>query len=544
MRSFWSDPYLWVHLAGIAAVPLFLDLCLIGLATGEPLLPLWVELLLVGGIGILPVFWMQWQRPFSIFSLPLVALKPTRFTDDQRRIIHLFKSSLNRGLALLIAVGMAVLLWQLYQIAPLASPAPLFSSLSRGVGLLVAAIAFLGCNLFVQVPGSVLAVLLTSEAKFVATEPYPTGQISRDFTLPGIRVLHLLPPLISEPRPSATITAPPTPTVVTPDAEEDLENNRVSENWASANDLENQETSDSPITAVEVTGEFAIPEDFEEDEDYVTEEVEVILDEEAPEQDWNEEWNESETEPFIQFPEQAPEQDLQQAPIAESITEPSTESITESIAELEETISPVEPIASEEPANAELIEAEITEEITVEGIGEANLLIEADGVEEIEVNIETDNDVEIVIEADDLSSVEIQSREQIDESESVQIEEESSMSETIEFVDEFALDNESDNAKDNATQLMSKSDIVDRRERSTNVSALNQSQSFVSEEDATSNSDLSAATSEQNAETNENTPQSDSFPNQNRERTEDAIEITEDESVTETYSLEERSQSD
>jgi hypothetical protein len=542
MRSFWSDPYLWVHLAGIAAVPLFLDLCLIGLATGEPLLPLWVELLLVGGIGILPVFWMQWQRPFSIFSLPLVALKPTRFTDDQRRIIHLFKSSLNRGLALLIAVGMAVLLWQLYQIAPLASPAPLFSSLSRGVGLLVAAIAFLGCNLFVQVPGSVLAVLLTSEAKFVTTEPYPTGQISRDFTLPGIRVLHLLPPLISEPRPSATITAPPTPTVVTPDAEEDLENNGVSENWASANDLKNQETSDSPITAVEVTGEFAIPEDFEEDEDYVTEEVEVILDEEAPEQDWNEEWNESETEPFIQFPEQAPEQDLQQASIAESITEPSTESITESIAELEETISPVEPIASEEATNTQLIEAEITEEIAVdeEEVGEADLLIEADGIEEIEVVIETDRDVEIAIEADDLSSVEIQAREQIDESEPIQLEEESSMSETIEFEEELAFDDE----LENATQLISKGDIGDRSQRETNVSALNQSQSFVSEEDATSNSDLSAATSEQNAETNENTPQSDSFPNQNRERTEDAIEITEDESVTETYSLEERSQSD
>lgn len=535
MRSFWSDPYLWVHLAGIAAVPLFLDLCLIGLATGEPLLPLWVELLLVGGIGILPVFWMQWQRPFSIFSLPLVALKPTRFTDDQRRIIHLFKSPLNRGVALTVAVGMAVLLWQLYQIAPLASPAPLFSSLSRGVGLLIAAIAFLGCNLFVQVPVSVLAVLLTSEAKFVATEPYPTGQISRDFTLPGIRVLHLLPPLVSE-RPFATMAAPSAPSAVTPDAEEDLENNRASENLASAKALENQKTGDSSITAVEVTEEFAIPEDFEEDEDYVTEEVEVILDEETSDQEWDEEWSESEPETFIQ----SSAQDLQQAPLEGPAIEPVTEPSLEAITEPEETTSLVEPIASiasEELANTELIEADITEEITVKGIGEANLLIETDDVGEIEVVIETDGDVEISIEADDLSSVEIQAREQIDESEPVQLEEESSMSETIELVDEVASDNESDNT----TQLVSKSDIFDRSiSKKTDLRSelkSNLSQSFLDKKETNSNAELDTnSPSEQDIpqrdnQTNKNAPQPNSL---------DAIEIIEDESVTETYFPDER----
>ena len=76
MRSFWSDPYLWVHLAGLAAVPIFLEICLIGFAVGDPLLPGWLELLLVAAIGSAPILWMQWQRPFYIFSLVGVALQP------------------------------------------------------------------------------------------------------------------------------------------------------------------------------------------------------------------------------------------------------------------------------------------------------------------------------------------------------------------------------------------------------------------------------------------------------------------------------------
>jgi hypothetical protein len=389
----------------------------------------------------------------------------------------------------------------------------------------------------VQVPVSVLAVLLTSEAKFATTEPYPTGQISRDFTLPGIRVLHLLPPLVSEPRPSATIAAPSAPSTVTPTAEEELDN-QASENVVSTSDLERQELNDSPIAAVEVTEEFAIPEDFEEDEDYVTEEVEVILDEEssAPE------WNEPETETF-----QPSEQDFQQAsieePVTETVTEPTAEVIAEIITEAD-SASSLESIVSEAPANTELIEAEITEEITVEGVGEADLLVEADGVGEIEVVIETDHDVEISIEADDLSSVEIQAREQFGESKPVQLDEESSMSETIEFEEELALENESENA----TQLISKGDIGDRFTPEKNDSDSNIAQSLLDEK----SSDLNSAFNpdfaldqelDQETDSNKNSPQPDSFLDQSK-LTADTIEIIEDESVTETYSSEEGNQVD
>ena len=303
MRSFWSDPYLWVHLAGFSALPVCLELCLIGLATGEPLFPVWFELLIVGGIGILPIFWMQWQRPFSIFSLPFIALKPTRLTDDQRRILHRFKSPVNRGVAVLVALIMVWVLWQLYQIAPLASPSPFFAPATRGVGLLIASIAFLGCNLFAQVPMAVLAVLLTNEAKFATTEPYPMGQVSKDFTLPGISVLHLLPPLVANPRqpaaPASTSASPVAPLEETASAEEETiaPQPQISEaesliaaarpdtvakpdtaarpDTDARSDLENSSV-DAGITAVEITEEAAVPDDFEEEA--VTEDVEEIPD--------------------------------------------------------------------------------------------------------------------------------------------------------------------------------------------------------------------------------------------------------------------------
>lgn len=208
MRSFWFDPYLWVHLAGIAALPLFLELCLLGLSIGEPLFPAWFELLFVGAIGILPVLWMQWQRPFSIFSLVLLALKPSQLTDDQRRILQRFKTPLHRILAVLSALVMVGMLWQLYQIAPSVSP-PLFANISRGAALVIAAIAFLGSNLFLQVPVSVLSVLLTRDNTFATTPPYEAERIAQSFTIPGIRVGKILPPLLR--------SLPPTPTAPPPD---------------------------------------------------------------------------------------------------------------------------------------------------------------------------------------------------------------------------------------------------------------------------------------------------------------------------------------
>jgi hypothetical protein len=198
MRSFWSEPFLWIHLAGVAALPIFLGLCLLGLAVGSPLLPVWVELFLVGAIGIAPVLWMQWFRPFYIFSILVVAVKPQNLTNGQQRILAGFKSRLNKGLALFVAVLLAVILWQLYRFAPLAAGVAPFPPQWRFAGLFLAALAFLASNLFLQVPVSVMAVLLMPESEFAAIQPDVLEKIGRDFTIAGWQVDRILPNFAGE----------------------------------------------------------------------------------------------------------------------------------------------------------------------------------------------------------------------------------------------------------------------------------------------------------------------------------------------------------
>jgi hypothetical protein len=198
MRSFRSDPYLWVHLAGVAAVPIFLELCLLGLGMGRLLMPIWFELLFVGGLGIVPILWMQWQQPFCIYSLLLLAVRPDRLSDDQRKVLTLFKAPIAPFLAVGVAVLMAAVLWELYTIAPIAQGA-VFPNATRGMGLLWAAIAFFFANLFLQVPVSVGRVLLIGDRTFKAALPYAVEQVPRAFTLLGFRVDSILPTLIPKP---------------------------------------------------------------------------------------------------------------------------------------------------------------------------------------------------------------------------------------------------------------------------------------------------------------------------------------------------------
>lgn len=207
MSSFWSERFLWIHLAGLAALPVALELCILGLATGDPILPIWLELLWVGSIGIVPVLWMQWQRPFDIFSLLIAVVKPEQLTPNQKRILSLFKTKETR-IGALLAAGLSVgILWQLFKVAAIAVEVVPSLPGGRIIGLLVAAMAFAAANLFLQVPVSVLRVLLSSDADLMATEPYPVEQIRQDFTLLGFQVKQILPPLAEEPtQPSASAT--------------------------------------------------------------------------------------------------------------------------------------------------------------------------------------------------------------------------------------------------------------------------------------------------------------------------------------------------
>lgn len=195
MRSFWFEPILWIHLAGLATLPIFLEICWMGLAVGEPVLPVWLEFLLVAAIGVVPVLWVQLRRPFSIFAIIGLAQKPEQLSEQQRKILSRINTPTNRLLAVLAAIFLTVVLWQLYQVAPIAVTATRFLPRWRWGGLVIAGLAFLASNVFLQIPVSVARVFVTSETEFAATKPYPLERIPEDFTIVGLQVDQILPQL-------------------------------------------------------------------------------------------------------------------------------------------------------------------------------------------------------------------------------------------------------------------------------------------------------------------------------------------------------------
>lgn len=193
MQRFRLDPFLWIHLAGLATLPIWLGLCLLGFAVGYPVFPVTIEFLLVAALGILPVLWMQWFRPFYIYSILAIAIKPEQLTTEQQRILTSFKTQRHQGFAIITPVLLLPILWQLYRIAPLATDVAGILPNWRVLGLAIAAIAFCGCNLFTQVPISVLLVFFTSRAQLNQRNPLSPAQISQGFTIVGWKVDRILP---------------------------------------------------------------------------------------------------------------------------------------------------------------------------------------------------------------------------------------------------------------------------------------------------------------------------------------------------------------
>lgn len=187
---------MWIHLAGIAVAPFALLVSWLALAIAVPLTPYWLELVLLVGIGVVPILWMQWHKPFEIFSLLVVALRPEVLTLEQRKILSLFKQPRQRVLTILTALLMTGKLFGIYYFAPLASLPVLDLPQIRIAALGVAAIAFLVANLFVQVPVSVLGILLTSNSTYDQTNPIELSDIPQKLTLFGFRVKKI--PLIPQ----------------------------------------------------------------------------------------------------------------------------------------------------------------------------------------------------------------------------------------------------------------------------------------------------------------------------------------------------------
>jgi len=198
-QTFKSDPYLWLHLCGMATVPLWLEISFIALSTGDPQLPAFLEFLLIVTIGILPILWMQWQRPFYIYSLLLVAIHPNQLTLQQQTTLTFLRSEFRRVLAVAAAILLTITAFLLYQFAPIASLVnPLPPSL-HFLGLMIAIVTFFFANLFFQVSLSVLWVVFNNGSVLTSAHPLTETEINEGFTIPGIRVKTILPDFSTRP---------------------------------------------------------------------------------------------------------------------------------------------------------------------------------------------------------------------------------------------------------------------------------------------------------------------------------------------------------
>jgi Na+/proline symporter len=192
MNNLRSEPFLWIHFAGLAVVPLSLQLVWLGLAIGDSSSLFWLEFLLVIGFGIVPILWMQFQKPFNFFSLLIISIMPEQLTDQQRKILALLKTNSQKTLAAIAGIFMAIAMWPLYQFAPLAKLSVDFLPQSRILGVLITILALLATNLFFQVSLSALRILLLNTEQLNDLIPYPVEKIPQDFTMSNIKVKKLL----------------------------------------------------------------------------------------------------------------------------------------------------------------------------------------------------------------------------------------------------------------------------------------------------------------------------------------------------------------
>jgi len=188
-----QERYLWVHFVGLAAVPLLLDICLAGLASAGPAFnyptafgwQFWAIALL----GIVPTLAMQIAKPFYIFSLPPIALKPAALTDDQRRCLTVMTSWQIKALAGVTAGFSIWLLSWIYGRSPQILP-----TMTPTAGLISASAAFFFICLFLQISVSVARAILVSPSALKRVEIYEESAIAANFLILGLRVQKLLPP--------------------------------------------------------------------------------------------------------------------------------------------------------------------------------------------------------------------------------------------------------------------------------------------------------------------------------------------------------------
>lgn len=192
-----TEPFLLIHVALLAAVPLVIVLCMMGLAVGDPVLPGWLEMLILGLPPIALTIWIQWQKPLYPFSLWGLAKPATELSDRQRRVLSVLRRRINgwytgAWVAVVAGVFLYVVFRQIYISAPLAADIAPFPPVLRLIGILWAEVFFLIGNLLLQMGAAAARVMLVPPSEFNSLKPYESNLIRKDFTIVGIRSPHLL----------------------------------------------------------------------------------------------------------------------------------------------------------------------------------------------------------------------------------------------------------------------------------------------------------------------------------------------------------------
>ncbi|AFY40600.1 hypothetical protein Lepto7376_4498 [[Leptolyngbya] sp. PCC 7376] len=187
------DPYLWLHLVGLAMLPLTLALVVIALAWGIPLPFSTAELITIVLVGGVPVWVLQILRPWQPFGFFIFQIPPERMDERQKQILRLIQGTRQPLLNALGAVVMVILLWQIAHYSPLATGISAGFWQWRVIGITLAIVGFFLSNVIVQMSLTLLPTLFLSENTVIAIDPHPNVSIRRDFACWGIPMGQIFP---------------------------------------------------------------------------------------------------------------------------------------------------------------------------------------------------------------------------------------------------------------------------------------------------------------------------------------------------------------
>lgn len=332
-----NHPFIWGNIAFLASVPWLLALSMAGLAVGDPVFPTWLEIFLLGFPAIAAVVWLQWQQPFSPFSLWFLVKPSESLSEDERRILTLVKQQRNGWyvtgwVAIAVAFVISAIFCKLYITAPLAQEIAPFPAGLRLFGIIWAEIFFLLSNVLLQSGVSALRIKLTAESEITSLQPFAVEKIRNNFTNIGWQAPQILK-FFEEAPISETVEEKDAPQESTSEQPQDVVEESQDAEISNANEESITESSSEVIEVVE-----SVDEDFEVNnftEEVVSEEIEIT-----------------------------PEAELQE----EATSELSLE-ISESISE--ELISEDDAIAIQEESNISEFEVDALVEVTTEA--EVNL---------------------------------------------------------------------------------------------------------------------------------------------------------------------------